>query len=185
MAPDSRLTAVTTFVEAFLEAEADLARAALGEADDDAYLRVEARVKDMLAPGDGTLAPQETRWAVPGGTTAHATIDVSDSVHPAPLYAVARVAAEAPTWVAYAGSRRDATGTGLADALRIEVVRGEPRVTGRAGRNPFVGGMDWEAAGGEPVPFDAPVVESTTLRTPTDPEHAAWLGARLDPGTDT
>jgi hypothetical protein len=181
MAPDERLSAVATFVEAFLEAEADLARAALGEPDDDTYLRLEAQVRAMLAPGRSTLAPQETRWAVPGGTTAHATIDVSDSVRAAPLYAVARVETEQPTWVAYTGSRRDATGTGLADALRVEVGDGALVVTGRAGRNPFTAVMDWEAGGGDPVPFDAPVVEYTTLRTPTDPEHAAWLSARLSP----
>jgi hypothetical protein len=181
MAPDERLSAVTTFVETFLAAEADLARAALGEPDDDTYLRQEARVRAMLAPGRSTLAPQETRWAVPGGTTAHATIDVSDSVGPAPLFAVARVDTEQPVWVAYAGSRRDATGIGLAEALRIEA-RGEGLVvTGRAGRNPFTTGIDWEAAGGEPVPFDAPVVESTAVRTPTDPVHAAWLSGRLNP----
>jgi hypothetical protein len=181
MAPDERLSAVTTFVEAFLEAEADLARAALGEPDDDTYLRQEARVRAMLAPDRSALAPQETRWAVPGGTTAHATIDVSDSVGSAPLYAVARVDAGQPTWVAYAGSRRDATGTGLTDALRIEVGDAGLVVTGRAGRNPFTTGMDWEAAGGEPVPFDAQVVEATTLRTPTDSAHAAWLSQRLSP----
>lgn len=179
MAADERLSNAITFATSFLEAEADLARAALGEPDDDAYLAIEARVRSMLASGPGGPMPQETRWAVPGGTTPHATIDVSDSVGPAPLYAVMRVEAESPTWVAFAGAKRDATGTGLADALRIGIVDGTLKVTGRASRNPFTKGMDWEAAGGGAPPFDADVVERELLRTPTDPDHAQWLAERL------
>jgi hypothetical protein len=177
---DERLSDVIAFVRRFLEADAALARAALSEPDDDTYLAREREAASFLGPAQGEpLALQETRWAVPGNTSPQATIDVGSSITPAPLFAVARLDRDRPTWIAFAATKRDAAGTGLSDALRIGLVDGELKVVGRAARNPLGPGIEWESAGGDVVPLDAPVTEAELLRPPSHPEHLEWLATKL------
>lgn len=160
---------VVAFLRQFLEIDAELAVAALGEPDDDAYLAVEARAKSQYVASEVPLGPAETRWATPGGHSPQATIDVSDSVAPGALYAVASAGPDA--WLALVGDRRDPTGAALAGALLVRRTPDGLRVAGRASLDPFSEGITWEQSGGETVDLDsASAVE--VVQAPTVPAHA-------------
>jgi hypothetical protein len=181
VAAHERLKDVIAFVQEYLEADAAVARAALSEPDDDTYLATQARLTGMFAPGDGSapLVPLESRWAVPGRTSPHASLDPGDSIGPAALLAVCRLEGDEPRWVAFTSSKRDREAVSMSDALLVE--RGDDgfAVAGRAGLSPFSAGFSWEAAGGAPVPVDAPVAEAQLLRAPVRAEHAEWLAAKV------
>lgn len=180
MATDQRLTDVVSFTEKFLEADAAVLRAALGEPDDDTYLAAVHRASAFYAPsGALPLGPQAGRSAVPGGTSPQATRDPGDRAA-ATLFAVARLAS-GDGWLALVSGAYDAGGESFGAALLIESVDGELKVTGRADSDPFADGIAWADSGGRPVPVDAPLGESETLRLPRDPEQAAWLAGRLGP----
>lgn len=165
------MTEVEAFVHGHLQADAELAVAALGEPDDDAYLAVEERAKAFYQPGSSSLAPTETRWARPGGTSPAATIDVRDSVQPGVLYAVASVP---DGWIAVVGDKRDVAGALVAEALLIRATPDGLRITGRAALDPFARDESWEAADGESVDIGTAVAVEV-LREPTLPAHQALL----------
>ena len=158
-----------SFLRQFLETDAELAVAALGEPDDDAYLAVEARAKSHYVQGQEPLGPSETRWATPGGHTPTATIDVSDSVRAAALYAVASAGPAA--WLALVGDKRDPSGAALAGAVLVRRTSEGLRVAGRASLDPFSESITWEQSGGETVDLNsAEVVE--IVQAPTVRAHA-------------
>ena len=163
---------VVAFLRQFLETDAELAVAALGEPDDDTYLAVEARAKSQYLQGATPLGPSETRWATPGGQSPAATVDVSDSVRPGTLYAVASAGPGA--WLALVGDKRDPSGAALAGALLVRRTPDGMRVAGRASLDPFSASMTWEQAGGETVDLLS-AEEVEVVRTPTVPAHAEFL----------
>jgi hypothetical protein len=180
VAPDERLTEVVDFLRDFLAADTALARAALGEPDDDTYLAIEARARARYATDVPVpLGPLESRWAVPGGSSPHATIDVSDSVGVAPLYAVTEIADAEGGWIGYAGGKRDPQGTLLAQALEVTRDGGRLLVRGMAARNRLPDGAAWEATGGVPVRLGAPVAGGVILQLPQRAEDAEFLTALL------
>jgi hypothetical protein len=174
MATDIRLSDVADFIRAHLAADAALAIAALGEPDDDTYLEVEQRAKAYYAVGASPLGPLETRWAVPGGTTPAANIDVTDSVSPGMLYAVGEV--DGDSWVALVGASRDPKGVSLAEALLVRRAPAGLRIVGRAAVDPFAQSLTFEPAGGEPFdPWQVRRVE--VLTEPSRLAHADFLRA--------
>lgn len=174
MATDIRLNDVADFTRAHLAAEAALAIAALGEPDDDTYLEIEQHAKAFYAPGASPLGPLETRWAMPGGTTPTANIDVTNSVSPGALYAVGEV--DDDNWVALVGASRDPRGVSLAEALLIRRTPTGLRIVGRAAVDPFAENLTFEPAGGEP--FDPGQVRRVVVLTePSRPAHADFVRA--------
>ncbi|WP_156388088.1 hypothetical protein [Cellulomonas sp. Root137] len=180
MATDQRLTDVVAFAEEFLAADTAVLRAASGEPDDDVYLEAVRRASAFYASSGGLpLGPQAGRSAVPGGTSPQATKDPGERAG-STLFAVARLAS-GDGWLALVSGAYDTDGGSFGAALLVETVGGELKVTGRADADPFVDGIAWADSGGRPVPVDAPLGESETLRLPHDPEQAAWLTGRLGP----
>lgn len=177
MASDQRLSDVVVFVEAFLEADEVVLRAALGEPDDDTYLTVLHRASSFYAQVGGVpLGPQAGRWAVPGGRSHQASADPGETG--SVLYGVAQLDGER-AWLACVGGVHDPEGWSLGAVLLVELVEGQLRVTGRADLDPFVDGIAWAGAGGKDVPLDAPVAETQLLTAPRRPEQAAWLAERF------
>jgi hypothetical protein len=172
VAIDTRLEDVKTFVRQHLDAEAALSIAALGEPDDDAYLEIERRAKAFYAPGTTSLAPLETRWATPGGTSPDATRDATGTVHAAPLYAIG--SNNTDTWITLVGERRDSKGHSIGEALLIRATPDGLRIVGRAAFDPFSEGITFEPSGGEPVDV-ARVEQVTVLLEPLTPEHAEFV----------
>lgn len=163
---------VVAFAREYLETDAELAVAALGQPDDDIYLEVEGRAKSHYVQGELPLGPSETRWATPGGSSPGAVIDVSGSVKPAVLFAVASAGPDA--WIALVGDKRDPSGVALAGALLIRRTADGLRVAGRASIDPFSAAMSWEQSGGENVDLDA-VGQVEVQQLPTRPAHADFL----------
>lgn len=174
MAADERLTRLADFVTEHLAADAAVSIAALGEPDDDAYLAVHAAAAAFYAAGAGApLGPLEGRWAVPGGQSPQANIDVSGSVAPGRVFAVGELADG--DIVALVSSSRDPAAAEIAEALAVREVGGALGIVGRAALDPFTSAVRFEAAGGEPVDLGARPVHVLRLATPGRAEHAAFL----------
>jgi hypothetical protein len=174
MALDERLTPIVARLEKFAVADARLAVAALGEPDDDKYLEIEEEAASFYRPEHGDLGPSESRWAVPGGFSPQATIDVTASVAPPTIFAITDVGNH--KWVAYLSSKRD-RGSRISDALLLDS-SGEPiMIVGRASVDPFAPGMAWEPSGGAEVPVADPGFATTILHRPESADHARFLDA--------
>jgi hypothetical protein len=163
---------VVAFLRDYLETDAELAVAALGEPDDDTYLAVEARAKSQYVQGPSPLGPSETRWATPGGQSPAATIDVSDSVRAGALYAVASAGSDA--WLALVGDKRDPSGAALGGAVLVRRTPDGLRVAGRASLDPFSASITWEQSGGETVDLDT-AEGAEIVQAPTIPAHAEFV----------
>lgn len=168
MAVDDRLSDVADLVARHLEADAALAVAALGEPDDDAYLDLERRACEFY--GSSAVRPLEGRTATPGGSTPTATIDVSDSVAPGAVYAVAPVPG-ADAWVALVGGKRDKGAVFVAEALLVRAGPDGLEIAGRAEWDSLEDGLEFEQSGGEAVDLDN-VGSPKVLREPVAPDHA-------------
>lgn len=166
------MTDVAEFVRQHLEADAALAVAALGEPDDDAYLEVQRRATSFYATATTPLGPTESRWAVPGGQSPAATVDVSDSVRPAALFAIG--AAGDDTWIVMVGDKRDPAGAALAEALLVRDTGDGLRIAGRASVDPFSHGITFASAGGEELD-PAAAHDVRIVQEPGSPAHAAFL----------
>lgn len=174
MVTDERLNDVLAFTRHHLAAEAALAIAALGEPDDDAYLALEREAKSFYAAGDTPLGPIEGRAASPGGRSPNATIDVSGSVAPAPVFAIATAGPD--TWIVLVGDKRDLRGAALGEAVLVRLTAEGLRVAGRASVDPFTAGLTFEHEGGEP--FDPEAAEQAeVVQEPSSPASAAFLSA--------
>ena len=159
---------VVDFLHDYLETDAELAVAALGQPDDDAYLEIESRARQHYLLGE-SLGPAETRWARPGGHSPAATVDARDSIRPAVLYAVATAGPD--SWLALVGDKRDLSGAALAAALLVRRTAEGLRIAGRASLDPFSPGITWEQSGGAQVDLDR-AGEVQVLQLPTRPAHA-------------
>ncbi len=172
MATDERLSDVVAFTRAHLAAEAALAIAALGEPDDDAYLALERDAKTFYAAAETPLGPIEARAASPGGRSPNASIDVSGSVGPAPVYAIGTDGPDA--WIVLVGDKRDLRGTALGEAVLVRRTAEGLRIAGRASADPFTAGITFEHEGGEP--FDPEAAQQVeVLQEPTSPASAAFV----------
>jgi hypothetical protein len=164
-------TSVVEFVRRYLEAEAALAIAALGEPDNDRYLVIERQAKAFYLPG-APLYPLESRWAPPGGTSPNANIDVRDSVRAGHVFAVATT--ETGDWIALVGGLRDAAGVLLSEGLLVCDTPDGLRIAGRTAVDPFSKPLTFEPAGGEPVDLGR-AKQVTVLHEPSAAEHAEFV----------
>jgi len=172
MAADRGLNEIVAFVREFLEAEAEAARAAVAEPDDDLYLALRARATAYLAD----ITPAMDRFAVPGGIWDQARPDAARNIYPRVLFAVAQGrSAGRSAWKAYVSDLTDPDGFAILDALSTAEIDGRLRIVGRETINPFAGTLEWERTGGTPLRFDGPPDEMRIERLPLDEAHARFL----------
>lgn len=172
MAADRGLNEVLPFAQEFTEAEAEAARAAVAEPDDDRYLALRARAVAYLAD----ITPTMDRFAVPGGTADQVRPDAARNIHRRVLFAVAHGrSAGTPAWIAYVSDLGDPDGFAIHHALSIADVDGRLLIVGREAVNPFVDTLQWERTGGTPLRFDGPPDAVRIERLPLDEAHARFL----------
>jgi hypothetical protein len=170
---DRRLNQILEFVQAFTDAEATAARAAMAEPDDDRYLALRAAADAFLGPG---LAPVVDRFAVHGGHADRVRPAAAGDIHQRALFALAAgLSGGRDMWQAYVSGLRDPDGRRIDHALSIADVDGRLLIVGREAVNPFADTLQWEPAGGTPLRFDEPPDEVQIERLPLDEAHARFL----------
>lgn len=168
-----RLNEVLEFVRTFTQVEAEAARAALAEPDDDRYLALRDRAVASLGTG---LTQVVDRFAVPGGHDDNVTAEDGEGIYQRVLFAVAAgTSGGAPAWTAYVSGLRSAKGRRIDHALSIAEVDGRLLIVGREAVNPFADTLAWEAADGAPRRLDGPPDEVRVERLPLDEAHARFL----------
>jgi hypothetical protein len=172
VAADQRLSDVVAFVRDLTRDEAEAARAAMAEPDDDVYLARRAR---LSAYHGERLSPVVDRFAVPGGHDDDADPPRAQGIHPRVVFAiVAGASGGRPAWHAYVSSLRSAEGASIDQELSIVEVDGRPLVVGRRATDPFVDDLAWEDDGGTPLDLDR-VDDVTIEQLPADPQHTQFL----------
>ena len=173
MVADRGLNQVLEFVQAFTDAEATAARAAMAEPDDDRYLALRAAADAFLGP---RLDPVIDRFAVPGGHADRVRPAAAGDIHKRALFAIAAgVSGGQDMWKAYVSGLRDPDGRRIDHALSIAGVDGRLLIVGQEAVNPFADTLQWEPAGGTPLRFDEPPDEVQIERLPLDEAHARFL----------